>query len=106
VLLVLAITVFYTPLLPLLPFVSLLGIMCHYSIKKLMLLRVNKIPETMGEDLALGLNAVMPSMILLYALGQYFFIGELSEGGNTWILPILVFTVVFYLIPKGVLLRR
>jgi len=64
---------------------------------------MNKIPETMGEDLALGLNTVLPIMTILYGLGQYYFIRELSDNNNYFILPILIFTILFYLVPKDCL---
>ena len=103
ILLILAITVFYSPLLPSLPVIAFFGIILHFWIKKYVLLRMNKIPETMGEDLALGLNTVLPIMTILYGLGQYYFIRELSDNNNYFILPILIFTILFYLVPKDCL---
>lgn len=82
IMLILAITVFYASLLPILAPISLVGIILHYWVKKYSLLRVNKIPETLGEDLAVGLTTAMPLIPLVYACGQYYFISELSAGEN------------------------
>ena len=106
VLLILALTMFYTPLLPILPVIAFFGLLFHYWIKKYMLLRINKIPESMGEDLAIGLTTGLPLLPSLYAIGQWFFIDTLSDGGNQFVLPILIITLVYYFVPKEVLVHK
>lgn len=60
----------------------------------------------MGEDLAIGLTTGLPLLPSLYATGQYFFVDNMSNGENPYVLPILIITLVYYFIPKEVLIHK
>ncbi|CAI2383775.1 unnamed protein product [Moneuplotes crassus] len=105
-LLIIAITVFYLSLVPAFALISCAGIIFHYWVKKYMLIRINKIPKSMGEDLAIGLNVVLPFIPILYATGQYYFVQELAEGENKFVMPIVVLAMMYYLLPVDLLLSK
>lgn len=106
ILLIIAITVFYLALVPGFAMISFAGIIFHYWVKKWMLIRVNKIPKSMGEDLAVGLNVVLPFIPILYATGQYYFVQELAEGENQYVMPIVVLAMMYYLLPVDLVLSK
>jgi len=79
---ILGTTAFFTPLIPLLPAISIVGLLFQYWIQKYKLLRICKIPESMGETLAMAVSANIPFIMFLYALGQYIFVNALANGKN------------------------
>ena len=99
-------TVFYTPLMPFLPCISLIGIFCNYWWQKFLLFRRSKIPQHQGEKLAMLISQNIPFMMFVYALGQYLFISTLSEGTNQVRLPVLIVTIGYYFIPKDIIMRN
>lgn len=58
--LIFATTAFYTPLIPLLPALSFIGLYYQFWILKYKLLRKCKIPESLGERLALEITSNLP----------------------------------------------
>jgi hypothetical protein len=55
-----AMTIFYTPLIPLLPIVSLFGLIYKYWIEKYLLVRRYKLPEISSEHMALVFSDLIP----------------------------------------------
>ena len=76
------------------------------DLNKYMLLRINKIPEQSGEDLAVGLTVFLPLIPAIYAASNYYFLNELSDGSRTYSLFVMAFTVLYYFLPKEVLMRK
>jgi hypothetical protein len=101
-----ATTVFYTPLMPLLPVFSLFGIVANYWWQKYMLFRKCKIPQHMGEKMSMNVSQNIPFVMLLYAIGQFIFINALSEGRNQACLPIVIVCVCYFLIPKDFIMHK
>ena len=79
---ILATTAFYTPLMPLLPIISISGLIFHFWLQKYFLFRKCKIPQHMGERLAMLASANIPLLMFIYSLGQFIFISALSDGAN------------------------
>ena len=103
---ILTTTAFYTPLMPLLPVISISGLLFHYWMQKYILFRKCKIPQSMGERMAMLVSANVPLIMFFYALGQFIFISALSEGSNQFCLPVMIITIGYYIIPKDILLHR
>ena len=99
-------TAFYTPLIPLLPAISMLGLVFHYWLQKYILFRKWRIPQHMGEGLAMQVTTNIPFIMFLYALGQYIFITKLSEAANYICIPIMIFWIIYYIVPKDVFLQK
>ncbi|CAI2384085.1 unnamed protein product [Moneuplotes crassus] len=79
---ILIITCFYTPLIPLLAIISFFGLIYKYWVEKYVLLRRCKIPQELGEQMAIMFIGVIPLCLFFYSLGQFIFIQTLSEGKN------------------------
>jgi hypothetical protein len=105
-LLILAVSAFFTPLLPIIPIIAFFGIIFQYWIKKYSLLRINKIPETMGEDLDAGLASSLPFIGMLYAAGLYYFINSVSSGHAEYMFPLFFCHIIYYIIPKEILFKK
>lgn len=53
------VTVFYTPLLPIAPLISLFGLIYKYWVEKVVMLRRNKIPQMFEQQMALTFSNLM-----------------------------------------------
>jgi hypothetical protein len=53
------VTVFYTPLLPIAPLISLAGVIYKYWVEKVVLLRRNKIPQMFEQQMGLMFSNLM-----------------------------------------------
>ena len=105
-LVILCTTAFYTPLIPILPVFSFFGLIYQYWLQKYILLRKWKIPESIGEILALRVGSGMPLYMIWYTWGQYIFVNSLSNGQNQLCLPIMIVSIIYWLTPKEYLLHK
>jgi hypothetical protein len=96
---------FYTPMIPLIPFIAAVGIAVQYWIEKYLLLRRHKVPETQGSAMAKFYASICTIGMLLYAIGNYVFCYRLSEGDNTHGQWALWFMIAYYVFPIGFLLN-
>jgi len=96
-----AITCFYTPLIPMLSIISLVGITYKYWVEKYILLRRCQMPNEMADQMAKAFADLIPICCFFYALGQWFFIGVLSNNENPYPFIALGLTVIFLLFPFG-----
>ena len=106
IMMIFATTAFYTPMIPMLPVFSMFGLVLNYWLQKYFLFRKSRIPQHMGERLAMLVSANIPFIMFLYALGQYIFITKLSEAANYICLPIMIFSILYYIVPKDIFLRK
>lgn len=73
---------FYTPILPILPMIAIFGVFIQYWVEKFLLLRRYSVPEAMGSQMAKFYSSLIPYGMLLYAISNYVFLNELSDGEN------------------------
>ncbi|CAI2377353.1 unnamed protein product [Moneuplotes crassus] len=76
------ITCFFTPMIPMLPIISLLGIVYKYFVDRYLLLRRCSLPQEMSEQMAMTFSDLVPLGVFLYALGQFIVVSQLSNGKN------------------------
>ena len=92
---------FYTPILPVLPIIALVGIMFQFWIEKYLLLRRYSVPETMGWEMAKFYCSLVPYGMLLYSITNYVFLYELSDHKNDHGQYSWWFTIAFVVLNKG-----
>ena len=100
------ITCFFTPLIPMLPIISIIGLIYKYYVDKYLLLRRSKLPQEMAEQMAMAFSNLIPIGIFFYALGQFIFVTDLSNGGNKLPHLALWFSVLSLIIPVRLLLKK
>ena len=100
------ITCFFTPLIPMLPIISIIGLIYKYYVDKYLLLRRSKLPQEMAEQMAMAFSNLIPIGLFFYALGQFIFVTDLSNGGNKLPHLALWFSVLSLIIPVRLLLKK
>ena len=101
-----AITCFFTPLIPMLPIISFIGLLYKYCIDKYLLLRRCKLPQEMADQMSMTLTGLIPIMLFFYALGQFIFITDLSKGENKLPHLTLWLSLVLAIIPFRLLFKN
>ena len=95
---------FYTPLVPVIPMIALVGILVQYWVEKYLLLRRHRVPETMGSAMAKFYAGTIPVGMILYAIGNYYFVFELSDEENDHGQWALWAMLAYYILPIGFIL--
>jgi hypothetical protein len=96
---------FYTPMIPGIAMIGVLGIFLQYWVEKYLLLRRHKVPEAMGSAMAKFYSSLIPMGMVLYAIGNYVFVLKLSDdknGDGQWA---LWFMIAYYVLPIGFILN-
>ena len=96
---------FYTPILPILPMIALFGVFIQYWVEKFLLLRRYSVPEAMGSQMAKFYSSLIPYGMLLYAISNYIFLNELSDGENDHGQWSLWFVIGYIILPVRLLLN-
>ena len=96
---------FYTPIVPILPFIAIVGVFFQYWIEKYLLLRRYSIPEAMGSTMAKFYASLIPYGMLLYAISNYIFLNDLSDGENTHGQWSLWFMIAYIVLPVRIILN-
>ena len=100
------ITCFYTPLIPMLPIISFFGLLYKFSVEWYIILRRCKLPQEMAEQMGFTFTDLIPVWLFLYALGQFIFVSNLSDGENFLPHFALWISLLLVLFPFKTLLRR
>ena len=104
--LLLMICLFYVSLLPILPFICLGGAIYQYWIFKWMLVRHHKTPQQMGSYLDVNVRTLLPFVMFLYGLGQYYFVGSLSDGDNWSSIFAFIATILYLIVPLHIIEKK
>ncbi|CAI2378726.1 unnamed protein product [Moneuplotes crassus] len=96
---------FYTPIMPILPIIAASGVFLQYWVEKYLLLRRYTIPEAAGSAMAKFYASVIPIGMLLYAIGNFVFLRELSEKENEHGQWSLWFMIAYVFLPVRLLLN-
>lgn len=96
---------FYTPIIPILPIIALVGVFIQYWVEKYLLLRRYSVPEAMGATMAKFYASLIPYGMLLYAISNYIFLKDLSDDKNTHGQWSLWFVIAYIILPVRILLN-
>jgi len=94
--LLLLMTIFYFPLIPYIPLITLLGSLFQFWCVKLMLIRSHKSPEQMGSSLAYFFSNSIPYFMILYGASNFFW--QAALRGDNEVGVVSIFTTVIYLV--------
>jgi hypothetical protein len=95
----------YTPILPILPLLALVGVFIQYWVEKYLLLRRYSVPEAMGSEMAKFYSSLIPYGMLLYAISNFIFLNELSDGKNDHGQWSLWFMIGYLILPVRIILN-
>lgn len=100
--LLLLITMFYAPLVPLIVPIALVGAFFTYWVDKIILLRRHKHPSAVGPELSNFFATLAPWGLLLYAFSNWFWVRSLSRNEVNTPAAILCFVLLAMLLfPLG-----
>lgn len=100
--LLLLITMFYAPLVPIIVPIALVGAVFTYWVDKIVLLRRHKHPSAVGPELSNFIATLVPWGLLLYAFSNWFWVRSLSQDEINTPAAVLCFVLLAMLLfPLG-----
>jgi hypothetical protein len=99
------ITVFYTPLIPITPFITGWGALIEYWIEKYMLLNVHNRPETLGSFMPNLVASSLPPFMIIYGVSNYIFLRQLKGSNLVGLISIIIPAICMFF-PFRLLARK